>query len=256
MPHYKAIISYIGSSYLGWQKNNAGPSIEESLEKALAQIGGGKTPLIQAASRTDAGVHAHGQVIDFLMGQPVRLHNINAVLPQDISMLELEEVSPTFHATLDCTSKEYHYHLCNDAAQLPFYRHTSWHVPSSLCESAMKKAAAHLIGVHDFSAFCNERSKWEKDTVREIFQIEIIPLGHRRLNITVRGNRFLYKMVRNIVGTLVDVGSGKRSADALPEILQAKSRSLAGVTAPAHGLALHRVFYAPHLTPSLLQSNL
>ncbi len=236
----KALLAYQGTRYLGWQD-----SIEECLEKALFQIFQ-KDFVLQAASRTDRGVHAEGQVINFFLAEEVDLKKlrkrINSLLPTDISLLHLEYVREDFHPTLDCTGKEYHYHLCNGSIQLPFHRAFSWHYPYPLSLEEMRRGAEALIGTHDFSAFCNS-SPDEKNRVRHVEKIEIVPLPEERLRIAVKGNRFLYKMVRNLVGTLVYVGCGKLSAEDLPRILKNKERAQAGVTAPAHGLILKEVFY-------------
>lgn len=238
----KLILAYEGTRYLGWQKTIAGPSIEEELEKAAAQILRHRVNL-QAASRTDSGVHAEGQVVNFFTERDMPLDKLqkglNSLLPSDISVLKIEEAPETFHPTLQNVGKEYHYFVCLGSTQLPFYRNFSWHFIYPINSEEMKKAAAHLIGKHDFSALTNEK---QEDNVREIFDIAIEVLDGR-LKIRVSGNNFLYKMVRNIVGTLLYVGCGKLSAEQIPKILKSKDRTLAGVTAPAHGLVLKEVFY-------------
>jgi tRNA pseudouridine38-40 synthase len=242
MDNLKLIIAYDGTRYLGWQN-----SIETALEHAIEQILGKKAAL-QAASRTDRGVHAQGQVINFLWEGVSDLtllrRSLNAVLPADIRIQSIEIASPAFHPTLDAQGKEYRYFVCQGAVQLPFHHTTSWHVPAPLDIEAMERAATALIGTHDFSSFCNERQLVKGDAVREVSSISLSPLPHNRLQIGVRGNRFLYKMVRNLVGTLVYVGCGKLRASEMSAILASKDRTRAGVTAPAHGLFLHQVFYA------------
>jgi tRNA pseudouridine38-40 synthase len=238
----KLILAYEGTHYLGWQKTTMGPSIEKELEKVLAQIL--RHPVdLQAASRTDAGVHAEGQVVNFFTEVKValeKLHkSLNSLLPNDISVLKIEEAPEAFHPTLESQGKEYHYSICLGATQLPFYRNFSWHFIYPINIEEMKKAALHLKGQHDFSAFTNER---QENNMREIFDI-IIESFDSRLKIRVSGNNFLYKMVRNIVGTLLYVGCGKLSAQEIPVILKSKDRTLAGVTAPALGLVLKEVFY-------------
>ncbi len=243
MKNLKSTISYEGTSYLGWQKTKMGPSIEETLEKALAQVL--RHPVkLQAASRTDAGVHAEGQVINFFTSSLKDLAELkksfNGVLPRDISVLALEERKESFHPTLDAQGKEYQYHLCVGSVQLPFHRLLSWHYPYPLDIGEMQKAAQELVGVHDFASFSSEPTD---DNVREIFSIDVSMISPDRLQIGVRGNRFLYKMVRTIVGTLVYIGCGKLKRSDLPHILASKERAQAGVTAPAHGLFLKQVFY-------------
>jgi len=238
----KLILAYEGTHYLGWQKTIAGPSIEEELEKAAAQIL--RHPVnLQAASRTDAGVHAEGQVVNFFTDKDVPLDKLqkglNSLLPSDISILKIEEAPKSFHPTLQSIGKEYHYFVCLGSTQLPFYRNFSWHFSYPVNSEEMKKAAAYLIGKHDFSALTNEK---REDNVREVFEL-VTEVLDGRLKIRVSGNNFLYKMVRNIVGTLLYVGCGKLSAEEMPEIIKSKNRTLAGVTAPAHGLILKKVFY-------------
>lgn len=246
MFNIKLIIAYFGAPFAGWQKTKMGASIEESLESALQKILQHEVNL-QAASRTDAGVHAEGQVVNFLMQKPIPLkrlhHSLNGMLPQEISVISAEEMPPDFHPTLDCVKKEYWYHLCNAHTQSPFYRDTSWHFPYPLDQCLMQKGAAHLLGTHDFSAFCNERQLWDRNPVCSLEKIEIIPLEHKRIRITLTGDHFLYKMARNIAGTLAYIGCGKLAVSDLPAILSGKDRTRAGVTAPAHGLVLKHVSY-------------
>jgi len=239
----KLLLAYDGTAYFGWQKNS-NPSIEECLKKAVEQILQEKISL-QAASRTDRGVHAKGQVVNFFTSReinPLLLKNgINALLPKDISVLDLTIVEDHFHPTLDAISKEYVYEVCNSPIQVPFFRTYSWHFPASLNLELMQEAAQLLIGSHDFSSFANERQKGE----RSLFRISIIPLDNGRFKIVVEGDRFLFKMVRNIVGTLIYIGCGKIEGDALLAILEGRDRTLAGVCAPAYGLTLNKVIYEP-----------
>jgi tRNA pseudouridine38-40 synthase len=242
----KLTVAYDGTSYFGWQKTRTGMSIEETLEQAFEKILQHKVSL-QAASRTDRGVHAFGQVVNVLLEKKVDLfllqRGINAVLPKDISVRSIEDQSSTFHPTLDCKAKEYHYLICNSATQLPFFQNFSWHVPLPLSLDNMRKAAAFFMGEHDFSAFCNERALWTRSGVCELFEISLTSLENNRLKIAIKGDHFLYKMVRNLVGTLVQVGLGKIPAERMPFILESKDRTQAGITAPACGLTLHQVFY-------------
>ena len=163
--NYKLVISYDGTSYAGFQKTKLGPSIQETLERTLEIIL--RHPVtLQAASRTDAGVHAEGQVINFFTQKPIVTrtlkYSLNGLLPKEIAILSAEEMPLDFHPTLDPIQKEYWYHICNTAVQLPFDRHTSWHFPSPLDVEAMRQAAEHLLGSHDFSTFCNERKLWDR----------------------------------------------------------------------------------------------
>lgn len=240
----KMVLTYEGTRYLGWQKTKMGNSIEEALEKALEQIT--HLPVkLEAASRTDAGVHAEGQVVCFkLPYSPLDIYKLqkglNALLPHDIRISHLEVVPLDFHPTLDVIGKEYHYSICNDPVQLPFHRHFSWHIPYSLDIEIMRKASSFLLGTHDFSAFSNKRID---NGIRTLKKIEILSLPNNRVVFIIQGDNFLYKMVRNLVGTLVYVGAQKLALENVPVILASRDRKLAGVTAPAHGLALAQVFY-------------
>jgi tRNA pseudouridine38-40 synthase len=247
MQNIKLIIAYFGFSYAGWQKTKMGLSIEETLEKTLRQILRHEVKL-QAASRTDAGVHAEGQVVNFRMQRSLCLqslqHRLNCLLPKDISVVDIEQMSDDFHPTLSCLKKEYEYHLCYGFAQMPFLRETSWHFPYPLDLSKMQKAARHLIGTYDFSSFCNERPLWNRDPICKLEKIEITPvIEQQRLSISIIGDHFLYRMARNLAGTLAYVGCGKLEEGDVPSILASKDRTRAGVTAPSHGLILKRVFY-------------
>jgi tRNA pseudouridine38-40 synthase len=229
---YKAILSYDGTHYFGWQKTKPGPSIQETLEKALFQLTG-ETQIPEAASRTDRGVHARGQVIQFSLQKPIHKKALNAHLPSDIRILHLEPCQ--FHPTLDAVGKEYHYQIT--AEEDPMQRLYSWHFRHPLDLAKMRLEATHLLGTHDFSAFANEP---EKNPICTLHSIDIEP--HL---IRIRGDRFLYKMVRNLVGTLLYIGCGKLSS--IQSILASRDRKQAGVTAPAHGLYLHQVFYPLNL---------
>lgn len=245
MHNIKLTIAYDGSNYLGWQKTKMGSSIEQALQAAIEQILQHPSPL-QAASRTDAGVHAKGQVVNFLTSKALDLSSfmisLNSVIPKDIAVLNVEEMPLSFHPTLDCKAKEYRYSISVGSTQLPFERLYSWHIYHSLDLSLIKKAIPHFIGRKNFAAFCNVKNneKYE-DYHREVFSLEF---NEEQLYFRIIGDHFLYKMVRNIVGTLVDIGKKKISPEDLPHILESGKRPLAGVTAPAHGLFLHRILYS------------
>lgn len=244
---YKLILAYQGSAYQGWQKTRMGKSIESSLEAALFQILRHSITL-QAASRTDAGVHAEGQVVQFYLPFEITdlsrfLHNLNSVLPKDIRVHSLSKEPLNFHPTLDAKGKLYTYWICNERIQLPFYRDLSWHLPYPIDPSLIQAEIPHLLGSHDFSAFCNDRSLWNRSAECTLTQIELSSQPHGRFHITIHGDHFLYKMVRNLVGTLAYIGCGKIPSQSLASILRSKDRTCAGPTAPAHGLRLSSVFY-------------
>ncbi|MDE3046215.1 MAG: tRNA pseudouridine(38-40) synthase TruA [Verrucomicrobiota bacterium] len=242
---YSLLISYDGTGYFGWQKTAAGPSIQGELEKALHHLfQEAITP--EASSRTDRGVHARGQVVQFVTSKtlpPDRLrHAFNALLPRDIRVREAHLVPASFHPTLDADSKTYTYDLCLGPVQEPFFRRFSWHYPYPLNFDLMKKAAADLLGTHDFSAFTTEPPA---DPLRTLLAIEIILLPNDRLRLSITGDRFLYKMARTIAGTLANIGSGKLPSDLIPRLFVSPDRTLAGMTAPAHGLTLDTISFTP-----------
>jgi tRNA pseudouridine38-40 synthase len=249
MHNIKLQIAYDGTSYLGWQKTKMGPSIEEALQQVIEQILQHPVSL-QAASRTDAGVHAKGQIVNFLTSKihldlnKFRL-SLNRLLPKDIVVLETEWMPISFHPTLDCIGKEYRYFICFGRTQFPQHRLYSWHVPDLLNLDHMQQALPLLIGRHHFASFCNVKKNASYiDYMREIQLLEMVEIEKNRLCFRIGGDHFLYKMVRNLVGTLVDIGRRKKtSLESLPDILKSGDRTRAGMTAPAHGLFLYEVFY-------------
>lgn len=248
MLNIKLVIAYDGTTFFGWQKTVSGASVESVLEKALIQILQHPVKL-QAASRTDRGVHAHGQVVNFLTPKEhVKLcqlkRSLNQLLSPLIAVLDILAESTDFHPTLDCKQKEYHYFICLGDTQMPQHRFYSWHCPRLLYQKEMLEAAQIFVGQKDFSAFCNFRKQQNyKDYIRDIDAIEIENLAEDRQVFKIRGRHFLYKMVRNIVGTLVYVGMGKLNKEDIPKILAGQDRTQAGMTAPAHGLFLHKIHY-------------
>ncbi len=247
MPNLKAKVAYDGTNYYGWQKTSAGPSIEEALQCVLEQILQ-HTISLQAASRTDLGVHAEGQVINFQTDKKQDLNRLryacNCLLPKDIRILELEEVPDSFHPTLDSVGKRYVYSVCNSMVQLPQRRLYSWHIPQPLDLLLMQEASQYFIGELDFRAFCNFRkNRVYESYVRNVTEVKIISTGSDHLTFELIGDHFLYKMVRNIVGTLIYVGLHKIEASSIPGIRESGSRAQAGITAPAHGLCLKEVLY-------------
>jgi len=248
MKNIRIVLAYDGTHYFGWQLSKMGPTIEEVLQRVLEQIFQEKLHL-QAASRTDAGVHAIGQVVNFMTSHAqIDLSqlrkSLNSLLPKDIAILDIKEEFPSFHPTLDCQGKEYHYFICNSPAQLPQNRLYSWHYSYDLRLELMRQASEYFIGEHDFSAFCNvQKNRFYDHKIRRISRIDIIPLPEQRFRVEIEGNHFLYKMVRNLVGTLVYVGRRLISLENMSEILLGKDRTKAGITAPAHGLFLTKIFY-------------
>lgn len=246
MKNLKILLAYEGSAYFGWQDSQQHPSIEGELKKVLSQIL--QHPIrLQAASRTDAGVHAERQVANFFTSKASldlgKLRtSVNQMLPPSIRIWELEEVSMDFHPTLDAKGKEYAYRLTTSPVQLPFYRHLAWHVSQPLQLDQIETAIPLLVGQRDFSSFCNANKRERFDRICHLRHISL-EREREELVITIQGDRFLYKMVRNLVGTLVAIGKGDISFQEISRIFSLKDRRRAGVTAPAHGLCLKRVFY-------------
>lgn len=247
MNKYKLTIAYDGTEYSGWQVQPNAVTIQEVLEEKLQILTKVRTP-ITGAGRTDAGVHAIGQVGHFKSEQALdtgllRL-SLNGLLPKDIRIMEVEEVPLDFHARYSATNKIYHYHLNLGPVQDPFERPYSWNVTNPLNFEAMEQAISYLIGTHDFSAYANEASQGaaKKNPVRTIKRISIVPerVGVR---LEFEGESFLYKMVRNLTGTLIEVAKGKRTPEEVKEILESKDRKRAGRAAPAKGLFLYRIDY-------------
>lgn len=244
----KLTIGYDGTDFCGWQMNGHNPSIEEELKKALEKLLQEEITL-QAASRTDAGVHAQGQVVNFFTtNEKLTLtqltKGLNALLPKTIVVFSAQEMNPDFHPSLHAQKKTYTYDLCYGKVQLPHLRKYSWHMPYPLDIEEMQRAKSHFLGKQDFSAFCNTHPNQRYSSKeREIISTRIHDLPNNHLQFEITGNHFLYKMARNIVGTLVHVGAGKLQAEEMPLILASKSRPKAGITAPAHGLSLKEIYY-------------
>ena len=248
MKNIKLLISYDGTGLFGWQKTSFGPTVEEHLERALSKIL--QEPIyLQAASRTDAGVHAEGQVVNFLTKKKsIDLkklrRSVNCLLFKQVIVLSAEEMPEGFHPTVSSTGKEYHYYLCSADFQEPKHRLVSWHFPYTLDIEKINLVIPKLIGTHDFSSFCNALFLSKRDPCCTLNSLEVIALEKERFCFKVQGNRFLFRMVRNIVGTLAYIGCGKLGAHQIPLLLQNPSRSCAGMTPPPHGLHLIKVFYA------------
>jgi tRNA pseudouridine38-40 synthase len=251
---YKLVISYEGTSFLGWQKTSEGPSIEQSLETVLQTIL--QEPLsFQAGSRTDAGVHALEQIVTFKTPKPFStekvLISMNQLLPLSIRCLHLEKVHHEFHPTLSSTAKSYRYYVTTSKILSPFKRLTSWHFPFPCDIEKMLACSTNLLGKQDFKAFTNQKKDPHKDTIRTLYSIEIHPTQDGFF-IDITGDHFLYKMVRNIVGTLCYIGCGKIAEDSIKMILESKKRALAGITAPAAGLFLKKINYDNFFSKEIL----
>ncbi len=246
MRNIRLTLQYDGTNYFGWQRQkNTRLTIAEILGKIIKTILREEIKLI-AAGRTDAGVHAWAQTVNFTTGSAITIpklcHSLNALLPEDIRVVKAQDSPPDFNSRYSAKVKTYRYTILNRNSSDVFLRRYVYHFPlSRLDVSAMRKASAFLIGRHDFSSFKRTDNK-KRTTVRELKEIKIIKKG-AFIHIDVTANSFLYHMVRNIVGTLIEIGKGKLPPDSLQGILQAKNRRTAGPTAPACGLCLMRVKY-------------
>lgn len=244
---YKITLAYEGTNYGGWQVQPNAVSIQGLIEQSLATILRKPVPIF-GSGRTDAGVHAIGQVAHFAFDAPIdilkTLASLNGLLPPDIRILSIEETALDFHARYSAAGKIYHYRLHLDPISDPFKHRYAYQVPHPVDLALLKEAAAHFIGTRDFTSFANEpgRGSAAHDAVRTLQRLDLIEeVGGARLEF--QGDGFLYKMVRNIVGTLLDVCAGKISKEQIPAILAAKDRRLAGRSAPPEGLYLVRVLY-------------
>jgi tRNA pseudouridine38-40 synthase len=240
-------IEYDGTDYHGWQRQPAAATIQGTIESAIHRISGGHAAVV-GAGRTDAGVHASAQVAHFQtrvsLAPDAWRRALNAVLPADIKVIAVDAVPDSFHARFSATRKRYQYRVFNRQAPSPLERRTTWHVPYRLNLTAMRRAAASLVGTHDFRAFeGSDRSHGAtRDTRCRLTRCAINKQGDL-VRIDVQGNRFLKYMVRNIVGTLVEIGLARRASNDVAHILRSRDRRRAGVTAPARGLTLVAVQY-------------
>ena len=238
-----AVVEYDGTDYLGFQVQAQGATIQGEIERALAAVAQEKVRVV-GAGRTDAGVHAQGQVIAFNTAwrHPVEelQRALNAVLPKDIAVRELRAVAEDFHPRFDAVSREYRYTIFNQPLRSPLARRFAYHFPQPLNVPAMNEAAGSLVGSHDFASF--GRAPQGDNTVREVYRVQWTS-EEPFVYFDIVANAFLYRMVRSLVGTLLLVGTGGLSLDEFGEILQSADRSRAGQVAPAHGLCLIKVGY-------------
>jgi len=248
MPIFKITIAYDGTDFSGWQAQPTQRTVQGIVEQAWQKITGEQVR-VTAASRTDAGVHALGQVISVEtaceLSASQLLSGLNAKLPNDVVVMAVEKAPSDFHATHDSLGKHYRYQIHNDRRRPLLDRQYVWHIPQPLNVEAMHRAGQALVGKHDFASFQSTGSPRES-TVRTIFAIEVRQgegRGASRVEIEVHGDGFLYNMVRAIAGTLVAVGTGRKPESWLAEVLAATDRRAAGQTAPPQGLLLLKVDY-------------
>lgn len=245
MRNIKLIIEYDGTSYCGWQRQRNGLSIQQLIEESIGRMTGEESRVI-GSGRTDAGVHAIGQVAHFHTGSSLGERNllmgINSLLPADITVREVREADLSFHARFDVKSKIYLYRICNRPVRPALERHRAWFIWAPLDIGRIKEALVLFRGRHDFSSFCSTHTD-SPDHVRTILDIVVKADDSGMINISLEADGFLRYMVRNIVGSLVDIGRGKISREDLAGILEAKDRRKAGLTAPPQGLFLKEVRY-------------
>jgi tRNA pseudouridine38-40 synthase len=241
-------IAYDGTPYAGWQIQKVGLGVQQLVEEALAKLFP-SAPRVHSSSRTDTGVHAIGMVVhveipkaELRLPDPRLMLAINAFLPLTIRVMSAKRCSASFHARFNATGKQYRYYIWNASAMNPLLLQRAWHIPKGLDLVSMRRAAQKVIGKHDFKSFAGTRSYEMDSTVRTVQKLAIKKEG-QLITVIIEGDGFLYKMCRGLVGTLVQVGSGKLDQDSLSTILEARDRTAAGMTAPAHGLVLWKVFY-------------
>lgn len=242
MRRLKCTIQYDGTGYAGYQVQPNGLTIQEVIETTLARMH--KHPVkIIGSGRTDARVHAYGQVIHFDTKLAIPPENVvkalNTLLPADIRVRSCEEVEPTFEARYDVVGKEYRYFVRRE--ENAFRRNLSVHIPYPLDLERIRQGMAHLVGTHDYSSFCVAKTETD-NRVRTIYEAELMAVGDE-LVFRFQGSGFLYNQIRIMVGTLLDVGRGRFAPEDIKKMLLAKDRNVAGVTAPPHGLYLWEVFY-------------
>lgn len=248
MIKFKLTIAYDGTAYEGWQIQKTGTGVQEKVEAALAKLFP-TAPRVHSSSRTDTGVHALGMVAHFelprtgcRMTPRKLLLALNAHLPEDVRVMAVARASGKFHARFDARGKQYRYVVWNHAAMNPLLRTMAWHVTRPLDLKAMRTAAPLFVGKHDFQSFAANPGYEKETTVRTLTRCEIKKSGPQ-LTFIIEGDGFLYKMCRGIAGTLVQVGLGKFPSEEIKTMLAKRDRRVAGMTAPAQGLVLWRVFY-------------
>lgn len=259
MHKYRLDLQYVGTRFQGWQSQPSATAVQDHLNKILNTILG-ETVRTVGASRTDSGVHACHQVVSFeketpITNLPKTLKGLDALLPPDFGVLNLEKVDLDFHPIFSARAKIYCYRLWLSHFKNPFWEPFVWTLPQALEYDQLLKDAIEFQGEHDFSSFCNIGSS-APSKVRTIFDIKIIRRQHL-VEIWLLGNGFLKQMVRNIVGTIVDRASGRLSTS-IQDILLAQDRTVAGITAPAKGLTLSQIYYdkIPELADYLQQRSL
>jgi tRNA pseudouridine38-40 synthase len=245
MRHIRLVVEYDGTGLHGWQRQPNGATVQQHLEEALAKLFAHEVS-VTGASRTDSGVHARGQVASFRTERTIPVNGIrraiNAMLPPQIAIRDAAEVPESFHPRFSATAKHYRYTLFVRGERSPRWRDRAWHYTDPLALPVMIEAAQALVGAHDFSAF-RAAGCAAKTTVRRVDSVTITRPDPERVEVDIRGNAFLRQMVRIMVGTLAEAGSGRWTAAQVAEILVNRDRTKAGITAPPQGLELIEVRY-------------
>lgn len=254
MRKLKITLSYDGTNYVGWQVQPNGVSVQQKVQDAFRKIAGVHVNVV-AAGRTDAGVHAIAQVAHADYGGSIPVlglrKGLNSILPDDIAVTGLQDVDPSFHAMRDAVGKRYLYRMVLSDGKVPLLRDRAWQMSGDLDIDAMREGSRELVGRHDFESF-RAAGCSSPDAICDLRSIETVDSqefslylngGGRAIDIAFEGESFLRHMVRNIVGTLVEVGQGRLAADGVKRILEQKNRRVAGICAPACGLYLVKVFY-------------
>ena len=246
MKNYKITIQYDGTRYKGWQtQKSTDMTIQGKLQSVLSEMTGQEIEVI-GSGRTDAGVHAYGQVANFHVPNHFKaqeiLEYLNHYLPMDIAVLDIEEVDERFHSRYQATSKTYAYRIHTSTIPNVFERKYMYTYTDALDVNRMRKAAELMLGTHDFAAFCGNK-KMKKSTVRTVTDI-MIEEKENEIQISYTGDGFLQQMIRIMTGTLIEVGNGTRVPEDIPQILGSKTRENAGYTVPAEGLSLRCVKYS------------
>ena len=247
MRTFKLTIAYDGTSYAGWQRQAKVDTVQDRLERALGEIER-RAVIVHGAGRTDAGVHARGQVASFKLEHPIETgalwRALNAKLPDDIRVMQVETAPKSFHARYQACRKSYRYRIDVGPVADPMECRFTWFVPESLDLAMMSRAGAVLVGRHDFAAFQTAASDADgRSTVRTVLELRVRPESEQIVAVDITGEGFLRYMVRSITGTLVEIGLGRRPIVDMPDILASRTRARAGVTAPPQGLCLMSVDY-------------
>jgi tRNA pseudouridine38-40 synthase len=240
----RLVVEYDGTAFSGWQKQPGMRTVQGALEDAVREMTG-ETVFVRGAGRTDAGVHAAGQVATFPLEARIPpgglLRGLNSILPEDVAIIDVADADPTFDARFSARGKVYRYLVWNHLVRSPRHARTTWHVRGTLDMTAIREAAAALVGEHDFRAF--RASDCERRTTRRIVRRLDVERQGAEVAFEVEATAFLKNMVRILVGTLVDVGRGRLEAGAIAHMLETGDRTAGGITAPPQGLTLLRVLY-------------